>query len=63
MKLPNELLVQIEGKNFDDMSRDRKLAEVNWCMERCGMNRSEYPEKSKYYTCQISALRKLLNKL
>ena len=63
MKLPNELLVQLDGRNFDELSKIAKCVEINWCIERCEMNREEYPESRSYYSRQVSALKRLLVKI
>ncbi|MBR1984106.1 MAG: hypothetical protein IKA31_00020 [Clostridia bacterium] len=58
MKLPNELICQLDGlKPFEDMTIEEKINELNWCIERCEMNRCENPEKSKYYSSQLKRLK------
>ena len=64
MKIPNELLVQLDGqKPFNDMTKEEQTREVKWCLERCEVNREEYPENKRYYSQQIRALKLLLIKI
>ena len=59
MKLPNELVAQIDGINFETLSKEEKIKEIDWCIDRCDMNFYEYPEKRRYYINQIKLLKKL----
>ena len=62
IKLPNELLVQVEkAENFWKMSSLQRLNEVNWCLERCYTNAEEYPEKRRYMHQQIKELKRFYN--
>ena len=64
MELPNEIIAQLDGlKAFEEMTREEKTREIKWCIERCEMNRYEYPERSRYYTSQIRQLKSLLEKM
>ena len=66
MKLPNELVVQLDGKNFEQLNREEKLKEVNWCIERCYTNLDEYgdePEERAKYKKNIKQLLKLKESL
>lgn len=60
MELPNELKVQLDGRDWEEMNPAEKKVEIDWCIERCEINADEYPEKRRYFTSQIRALKKLL---
>ena len=64
MKLPNEMIAQLDGRmTFEEMTREEKTKEIKWCIERCEMNKYEYPEKSRYYSSQIRQLKLLLDRM
>lgn len=62
MKLPDELVVQLDGKIFEQLKREEKLKEIDWCIERCYLNLYEYgdePEERAKYKQNIKQLLKL----
>lgn len=69
MKLPNKLLVQMDGRSWEDLSIKDKQKEIEFCIFRCQASISDELEdydpdmgKVLYYKKQIRALNKL-NKL
>lgn len=71
MKIPNELLFQLQA-TFDKadieddwnlLSRGQKIKEIDWCIERCYMDYEDNPERRVYLRSQIKQLEKLKDEL
>jgi len=68
--MPNELLVQMDGRIWEDLSIEDKRQEIEWCIDRCQANINDELEdydpdmqKVLYYKKQIKALNRLKKSL
>ena len=67
MQIPNELLVQLQARfnkanieqEWQNLSKEEKTKEINYCIDRCYASLYEYEEKYTYYKRQITMLNKL----
>ena len=58
--LPNELVIQLDGqKLFDEMTKEEKLREIEYCIERCYMNYEDDDLDRQYLNRQVKHLEKL----
>lgn len=59
-QMPNELIAQLDGRNYEQLTKEEKIKEIKWCLDRCYMNMEDEPEKARYYKKNIKDLNTML---
>lgn len=59
-QMPNELIVQLYGRDYKQLTKEEKIKEIKWCLDRCYMNMEDEPEKTRYYKKNINDLNIML---
>ncbi len=64
-KMPNELVVQMDGRNWADLTKEEKISEIEWCLERVyciydEASEDQDKERLKYLRKEIKDLKTML---
>lgn len=59
-QMPNELVIQLDGRKFERLTKEEQIKEIKWCIDRCYMNIEDEPEKTRYFKKNIKDLQKML---
>lgn len=62
-QMPNELIVQLDGRMYCLLTREEKIKEIKHCIDRCYMNMEDELEKTRYFKKNIKDLQIMLLEL